>query len=326
MARSGDWITPVSGPLRRSKGRLYWLQAAAFQLGLSPDLAPRLPIALLALAFLVFYWWTLRREFGCRAAWIATLILGTSGMWVGYSQAGVTDIPLTVTYSAGMLLALPWVAKRDTRYLPAAAGMFGLAVLAKGHIDGATDLIGWLHGQGVAVSIGHSAAGADEAWAAYEAGARSTTHLLNAMTGVDHRNPGVAVAALLEDDAYVELIADGVHVHPAIWPLITRMKAPDRLLLVSDALAVAGTTQGRGRVGGLDIEVRDGRATLAGTDTLAGSVIALDIAVRNLAAAGVPLPARSLPRAETRLRCSGSRIVVASPKGSAPISSSSTRI
>jgi N-acetylglucosamine-6-phosphate deacetylase len=110
------------------------------------------------------------------------------------------------------------------------------------------------------------------------------------MSGVDHRSPGVAVAALLEDDAYVELIADGIHVHPAIWPIITRLKPRERLLLVSDALAVAGTPAARGRIGELDIEVVDGRATLAGTSTLAGSVIALDTAVRNLAAAGVSLP------------------------------------
>jgi N-acetylglucosamine-6-phosphate deacetylase len=157
-------------------------------------------------------------------------------------------------------------------------------------LDGAIDLIRWLDGHGVAVSVGHSAAGADQVWQAYGAGARSTTHLFNAMTGVDHRSPGVAVAALLEDDVYVELIADGVHVHPGVWPLITRLKPADRLLLVSDALSVAGTTQGRGRVGGLDIEVRDGRATLAGTETLAGSVIALDSAVRNATTAGIPLP------------------------------------
>jgi N-acetylglucosamine-6-phosphate deacetylase len=157
-------------------------------------------------------------------------------------------------------------------------------------LEGATDLIGWLHGQGVTVSVGHSAAGAEQVRGAYAAGARSTTHLFNAMTGIDHRSPGVAVAALLEDDAYVELIADGIHVHPGVWPIITRLKPPDRLLLVSDALSVAGTAQGRGRVGGLEIEVRDGRATLAGTDTLAGSVIALDSAVRNAATAGIPLP------------------------------------
>jgi N-acetylglucosamine-6-phosphate deacetylase len=157
-------------------------------------------------------------------------------------------------------------------------------------LEGATDLIGWLHGRGVAVSVGHSAATAETSWDAFEAGARSTTHLFNAMTGVDHRSPGVAVAALLEDDAYVELIADGIHVHPAIWPLITRLKRPDRLLLVSDALAIAGTSSSRAWLGALECEVRDGRATLVGTDTLAGSVIGLDSAVRNVATAGIPLP------------------------------------
>jgi N-acetylglucosamine-6-phosphate deacetylase len=110
------------------------------------------------------------------------------------------------------------------------------------------------------------------------------------MTGVDHRSPGVAVAALLDDDAYVELIADGIHVHPAVWELITRVKPADRLLLVSDAVSLAGTGDGHGRIGGLDVEVVGERVTLAGTSTLAGSVIALDSAVRNLAAAGVPLP------------------------------------
>ena len=151
------------------------------------------------------------------------------------------------------------------------------------------DLIGWLDAQGIAVSMGHSAADAEVTWAGYASGARSTTHLFNAMTGVDHQSPGVAVAALLDDDVFVELIADGIHVHPGVWPLITRLKPPERLLLVSDALAVAGTSDRHGWVGGLDIEVHDGRATLEGTSTLAGSVIALDSAVRNLAAAGVPL-------------------------------------
>jgi N-acetylglucosamine-6-phosphate deacetylase len=111
------------------------------------------------------------------------------------------------------------------------------------------------------------------------------------MTGIDHRAPGVALAALLEDDAYVELIADGLHVDPAVWPLITRLKPADRLLLVSDAVALAGTGDGRGWIGGLECEVVDGRVTLAGTTTLAGSAIALDSAIRNLVASGVALPA-----------------------------------
>jgi N-acetylglucosamine-6-phosphate deacetylase len=156
-------------------------------------------------------------------------------------------------------------------------------------LPGAVELIARLRDRGVVVSIGHSAATLEQARAGYAAGARSTTHLFNAMTGIDHRAPGVAVAALLDDAVFVELIADGIHVHPALWPLIGRVKPVGRLFLVSDALALAGTGDGRGRIGGLDVEVVGDRATLAGTATLAGSVIALDTAVRNLVAAGVTL-------------------------------------
>ncbi|HEY3522297.1 MAG TPA: N-acetylglucosamine-6-phosphate deacetylase [Candidatus Limnocylindrales bacterium] len=157
-------------------------------------------------------------------------------------------------------------------------------------LPGATALIARLAARGVAVSLGHSAASLAEARAGYDAGARSTTHLFNAMSGVDHRAPGLAVAALLEDRVWVELIADGIHVDAGLWPLIGRTKPADRLLLVSDALPLAGTGDGRGRIGSLEVEVAGDRATLAGTQTLAGSVIALDTAVRNLVGSGAPLP------------------------------------
>jgi N-acetylglucosamine-6-phosphate deacetylase len=158
-------------------------------------------------------------------------------------------------------------------------------------LPGALQLIEWLHERGVAVSMGHSAAGVDEARAGYAAGGTTTTHLFNAMSGIDHRRPGVAVAALTEDAAWVELIADGEHVHPALWPIITRTKPTDRLLLVSDAVPLAGTGDGRRTVAGVEIEVNGARCTVSGTETLAGSVIALDSAVGNLARSGVPLPA-----------------------------------
>lgn len=158
-------------------------------------------------------------------------------------------------------------------------------------LPGALELITWMRGRGIATSVGHSAATVEQARAAYSAGATSTTHLFNAMTGIDHRSPGVALAALLDDSVWVELIADKIHVGPELWPLITRLKPVDRLLLVSDAVALAGTGNGRGRIGGLDVEVNGDRVTLLGTDTLAGSVIALDTAVRNLIASGVGLPA-----------------------------------
>jgi N-acetylglucosamine-6-phosphate deacetylase len=158
-------------------------------------------------------------------------------------------------------------------------------------LPGGLDLIGAMRARGVRVSLGHSAATFQQASAGYAAGATSTTHLFNAMTGVEHRAPGLAVAALTDDAAYVELIADGVHVDRALWPLITRAKPADRLLLVSDAISLAGTGDGRTSIGGLVVEVVGDRVTLAGTQTLAGSVIALDTAVRNLVASGVALPA-----------------------------------
>jgi len=158
-------------------------------------------------------------------------------------------------------------------------------------LPGAAELIARLVSRGVAVSLGHSAATLDVARAGYAAGATGTTHLFNAMSGLDHRAPGLALAALLDDRVHVELIADGIHVHPSMWALIARAKPPGRLVLVSDAVALAGTGDGLGRLGSLDVEVRGDRVTLAGTTTLAGSVLALDSAVRNVVAAGSSLPA-----------------------------------
>jgi len=157
-------------------------------------------------------------------------------------------------------------------------------------LPGTLPLVSRLAARGVAVSLGHSAATFDQARAGFAAGARTTTHLFNAMSGIDHRAPGLAVAALTDDAVYTELIADGLHVHRALWPLIARAKPAGRLLLVSDALPIAGVGDGETALGGLAVEVRGGRATVAGTTTLAGSVIALDQAVRNLVVAGIPLP------------------------------------
>jgi N-acetylglucosamine-6-phosphate deacetylase len=157
-------------------------------------------------------------------------------------------------------------------------------------IPGALEITAWLSKRGVVVSAGHSAATLAQARAAYAAGARSTTHLFNAMSGIEHRAPGLAVAALTQDEAYVELIADRHHVDPSLWPIILRTKPADRLLLVSDGISIAGTDVLRAAVGGLELEVVGGRTRLLAGGGLAGSLIALDDAVRNLVAEGVPLP------------------------------------
>ncbi len=166
----------------------------------------------------------------------------------------------------------------------------GLRVMTMApELDGAPDLIRWLANSGVVVSLGHSNASADQADAAYDAGATSTTHLFNAMSGVDHHAPGLAVTALTNDAAYVELVADGLHVDRRLWSLILRSKPANRLVLVSDAIELAGLGDSQANVAGMHIQVRDGRCVLASDGRLAGSVIALDSAVRNLVASGVPL-------------------------------------
>src|SRR5579883_2732778 len=129
MARSGDWITPRlwGQPWFEKPALLYWMTGAAFRAGLGPDVAPRLPVALLSIAFLCFFWWVVNREFGCGTASLASIVLGTTAAWIGFSQVGVTDLPLTAAFSTAMLLALPWIAKRDTGRLPAAAAAMGAA-------------------------------------------------------------------------------------------------------------------------------------------------------------------------------------------------------
>jgi 4-amino-4-deoxy-L-arabinose transferase-like glycosyltransferase len=136
MARSGDWITPRlwGRPWFEKPALLYWMTGAGFRLGLGPELAPRLPVALLSLAFLAFFWWRLRLEWDARVASYATAMLATSAGWLTYSHIAVTDLPLAVFFSAAVLLALPWSAgsRDDPRELTASGVCLGLAVLAKG--------------------------------------------------------------------------------------------------------------------------------------------------------------------------------------------------
>jgi N-acetylglucosamine-6-phosphate deacetylase len=156
---------------------------------------------------------------------------------------------------------------------------------------GGMELVRMLAASGRIASVGHTAATFEQAWAAYEAGARSTTHLFNRMTPLQHRAPGTVTAALTHPLPAVELIADRIHVLPAVWPIVWR-SAGDRLMLVSDGLAAAGLGDGELMLGSMAVEVRDGRAALA-DGTLAGSTTLLDGALRNVLAAGLDLIAAS---------------------------------
>jgi N-acetylglucosamine-6-phosphate deacetylase len=154
---------------------------------------------------------------------------------------------------------------------------------------GALDLIRRLAEAGVSPSLGHSMATADEAAAGYAAGGRTTTHLFNAMSGVDNHRPGLAVTALADNAAYVELIADGLHVERALWPIIARAKPRYRLILVTDGITLAGMGEGVFQLADQEVEVRDGACRLVSDGRLAGSVISLDTAVRNVVESGIAL-------------------------------------
>lgn len=153
-------------------------------------------------------------------------------------------------------------------------------------LPGAMDFIREVSGV-CAVSLGHTGADYDNAMAAYGAGASHTTHLFNAMPPFHHRSPGV-VGAAFDAGASAELICDGIHCHPAAVRMAFRLFA-GRLALVSDSMRSAGLADGAYTLGGQDVTVKDGRATLKGTDTLAGSSIHLLDGLRNAVAFGVPL-------------------------------------
>jgi N-acetylglucosamine-6-phosphate deacetylase len=149
-------------------------------------------------------------------------------------------------------------------------------------LPGAPDLIRALAGRGIVVSAGHSAASLDEASAGIEAGVRYATHLFNGMRELDHREPGVIAALLLDDRVIVGLIPDGVHLHPSIVRLVWRLVGAGRLSAVTDAIASLGMPPGLYPLGGGTVEVDETRAHVDGR--LAGSVLSLDQAVRNLVA------------------------------------------
>ena len=167
------------------------------------------------------------------------------------------------------------------------AGPVRLMTLAP-ELPGAYELIDLLLQRGVAVSCGHTDASAEQAAAAFDRGAKSVTHLFNAMRPFGHRDPGLAGAALARDDVIVQIILDGVHLAEETARLVWR-SAAGRVALVTDAVAGAGMGDGAYLLGGSEIEVRGGVAR-GPDDVLAGSALTMIEAIRNLHELGVPLP------------------------------------
>jgi N-acetylglucosamine-6-phosphate deacetylase len=178
------------------------------------------------------------------------------------------------------LLLAPDIALFD-RIVEAAEGRVRLMTLAP-ELHGAVELAAHATARGVRVSVGHSNATASETRAAIEAGAVSATHTFNAMRPLDHREPGILGTVLTTDSLFAELICDGVHMAPELVRLWWRAKGPERAILVTDAMSAAGMPDGQYHLGGLAVQVANGRAMASGV--LAGSVLTLDRALENLVA------------------------------------------
>lgn len=185
--------------------------------------------------------------------------------------------------------------------LAAGGGAIRMVTLAP-ELPGSTDAIRRFIDAGVVAALGHTDATYEQATRAIDVGATVATHLFNAMPPLHHREPGPALALLTDPRVTVELIADGVHVHPVVVDAVVRAAGPDRVAAVTDAIAAAGGEDGEFRLGTVPIDVVSGVARVRGTSTIAGGTATMDrlfrsIAGRNGLAAAVRVTATTPARA-----------------------------
>jgi N-acetylglucosamine-6-phosphate deacetylase len=169
--------------------------------------------------------------------------------------------------------------------LTAGGGAIRMVTLAPER-TGSDDAITRFVRAGVVVAVGHTDASYEQTRHAIDLGATVGTHLFNAMRPVHHREPGPAIALLQDARVTVELIADGVHVHPAMQRTVIEAAGPDRVALVTDATAAAGLGDGEFRLGAVQIDVVEGVACVRGTSTIAGSTATMDQLFRAAARLG----------------------------------------
>ncbi|WP_304111910.1 N-acetylglucosamine-6-phosphate deacetylase [Mycolicibacterium bacteremicum] len=187
------------------------------------------------------------------------------GPWLSESRCGAHE---------PALMRDPDPAEVD-RVLAAGAGCIRMVTLAPER-HGAPGAIDRFVRAGVAVAVGHTEATYTQTRCAIDAGATVGTHLFNAMRPIDRREPGPVIALLEDDRVTVELITDGVHLDPAIYRHVTRSAGPQRVSLITDAMAATGMADGWYELGPLGVQVTDGVARVAGTETIAGSTATMD--------------------------------------------------
>jgi len=165
------------------------------------------------------------------------------------------------------------------RLWQAARGHVSMLTIAP-EIPGAMEVIAEAVRRHICVSIGHSDAEMTTALAAVNAGARHATHTFNAMRPLDHRDPGIIGEVLSDDRLSADIIADGIHVSPPVVKLFLQAKGIERAVLITDSISATGMPEGHYKLGPIEVEVKDGKCTANGS--LAGSVLTMDRAVRNI--------------------------------------------
>ncbi len=231
----------------------------------------------------------LHRAHGTTTA-IASLV--TAGPGELLRQVGALAADVRAGSLAGIHLEGPWISAkrcgahdsslmRDPdpgeidRVLAAGEGAVRMVTIAPER-DGALAAVRRFVDAGIVVAVGHTEASYAQTRAAIDAGATVGTHLFNAMRPIQTREPGPVIALLEDPRVTVELITDGVHVDPALCRHVFATAGPDRVSLITDAMAAAGMSDGVYTLGHLPVDVLDGVARVAGTDTIAGSTATMD--------------------------------------------------
>ena len=187
------------------------------------------------------------------------------GPWLSAVRCGAHD---------ATLMRDPDPAEVDA-LLTAADGTIRMVTLAP-ELPGSLAAIARISDADVVVAVGHTDASYNDAQRAIESGATVGTHVFNGMRPLHHRDPGPALALLEDPRITVELIADGVHLHPALVRHVIESVGPDRVALITDAMAAAGLPDGSFRIGAVEVEVTERVARVRGMSTIAGSTATMD--------------------------------------------------
>lgn len=230
-----------------------------------------------------------------------------SGDWKGAMPLGIhLEGPFfSETYRGAQrleFLQTPSLTKMQ-KWHQTADGALTMVTLAP-ELDGADEVIAWLIQQGTAVSAGHTGASYEDMKKAIQLGVRHMTHFYNGMRPFKHRDPGLIAAGWLEENVSLEIIFDGLHVHEAAVELLFRLKSPDKIVMITDAVRPAGLPDGTySQQDGPDLHVKEGQVQLA-SGTLAGSTLTMDKAFCNMVhRLGVPIEiaARTASEAPAKL-------------------------